>query len=78
MSGAPVHVLGRDDDRHVWLAHRHGEPSSAWVQDFADGYLAACVHREADLIVPAAIYQEWAAAGDAPPVPLRGVVLPDQ
>jgi hypothetical protein len=78
MSGAAVHVVGWDGDRQVWLACRDGEPSFAWVQGFADGYLAACVHREVDLIVPAAIYEEWVAAGDAPPVPLRGVVLSGQ
>jgi hypothetical protein len=75
MSGAPVHILGWDDDRQVWLARRDGEPSFSWVQSFADAYLAACVHREVDLIVPAAVYEEWVSAGNAPQVPLRGVVL---
>ncbi len=75
MSGAPVHILGWDDSRQVWLARRDGEPSFAWVRSFADAYLAACAHRKVDLIVPAAVYEEWVAAGDAPQVPLQGVVL---
>ncbi len=75
MSGAPVHIVRWDEDRKVWLARRDGEPSFAWVQSFADAYLASCLNREADLIVPAAIYAEWAAAGDAPPIPPRGVVI---
>ena len=65
MSGAAVHILGWDGARQVWLARRDGEPSFVWVQGFDDAYLAACVSRDVALIVPAAIYGEWVAAGDA-------------
>lgn len=75
MSGAPVHILDWDDQRQVWLARRDGEPSFVWVQGFADAYLAACVSRGVDLIVPAAIYRQWVATGDAPQIPARGVLL---
>lgn len=78
MSGAPVQILGWDDDRQVWLARRENEPSFVWVQSFADAYLAACVHREVDLIIPAAIYREWVASDVAPQVPPRGVLLSPQ
>lgn len=74
MRGAPVHVIGWDDDRQAWLARRDGEPDFVWVRGYADAYLAACVHRDVDLIIPAAIYREWVAAGDAPEVPAAGVM----
>ena len=41
MSGAPVHILGWDEERQVWLARRDGEPSFVWVQDFDDAHQAA-------------------------------------
>lgn len=75
MSGAPVHILGWDHERQVWLARRDGEHSFVWVHGYADAYLAACVSRGVDLIVPAAIYHEWVAAGDAPQIPACGVLL---
>lgn len=75
MNGAAVLILGRDDERQVWLARRDGEPSFACVQGFAYAYLAACVSRGVDLIVPAAVYGEWVVAGDAPQMPPRGVLL---
>ncbi len=78
MSGAPVHILGWDEERQVWLARRDGEPSFVWVQDFADAYQAAHVSRGVDLIVPAAIYREWIAIGDAPESLPRGVLLSAQ
>jgi hypothetical protein len=78
MSGAPVHILGWDEERQVWLARRDGEPSFVWVPDFDDAYQAACVSRGVDLIVSAAIYGEWAASGEAPKEPPRGVVLSAQ
>jgi hypothetical protein len=74
MSGAPVHIISWDDERQVWLARRDGDPDFAWVHGYTDAYLAAYVHRGVDLIVPAAIYREWVAAGDAPEVPATGVV----
>ena len=48
------------------------------VQDFADAYQAAHVFRRVDLIVPAAIYTEWIAIGDAPQRLPRGVLLSAQ
>ena len=75
MPDAPVHILGWDERRQVWRARREGEPSFAWVQDFGDAYQAAHVSRGVDLIVPAAIYREWIAAGDAPEEVPRGVLL---
>src|SRR6266851_2687906 len=77
MSGAPVHILCWDEERQVWLARRDGEPSFVW-QDFADAYQAAHVSRGVDLIVPAAIYREWIAIGDAPQRLPRGVLLSAQ
>lgn len=77
MTGAPVHILGWDDKRQVWLAYRDGELSFVWVNGFADAYLAAHASRDVDLIVPAAIYQDWIAAGDAPEIPPPGVQLVD-
>ena len=74
MSGAPVHVLGWDGERQVWLARRDGEPSFLWVQDFADAYQAARA-RSVDLIVSAAVYRGWIAIGEAPEQLPRGVLL---
>jgi hypothetical protein len=78
VGGAPVRILGWDDERQVWLARRDGEPSFVWVNSFIDAYQAARVSRGVDLMVPAAIYQEWAALGDAPGKPPAGVVLTEQ
>jgi hypothetical protein len=64
--GVPVHILGWDEERAVWLACRDGELSFVWVPDFDDAYQATCISRGADLIVPAAIYREWVAIGEAP------------
>jgi hypothetical protein len=75
MSGAPVRILGWDERRQVWLARREGEASFVWVQDFGDAYQAARVSRGVDLVVPAAVYREWIAAGDAPEEPPQGVRL---
>ena len=66
VSGAPVRILGWDEERQVWLARRDGEPSFVWVQGFTDAYRTARVSRGVDLIVPASIYRQWIAAGDAP------------
>lgn len=77
MSGAPVHILGWDESRQVWLARRDGEPSFVWVQDFDDAYQAAHVSRGVDLVVPASIYREWIAAGEAPTEVPQGVRLTD-
>jgi hypothetical protein len=76
MSDAPVRILGWDEQRQVWLARREGEPSFRWVQDFGDAYQAAQTSRGVELVVPAAIYREWIAAGDAPTEVPRGVRLP--
>lgn len=75
MSGAPVHILGWDERRQVWLARREGEASFVRVQDFGDAYQAACVSRGVDLVVPAAVYRQWIASGDAPEDPPQGVRL---
>src|SRR5947209_3502034 len=57
------------------LARREGEASLVWVRDFGDADQAACVTRGVDLIVPAAVYREWIASGDAPEQPPQGVRL---
>jgi hypothetical protein len=75
MRDAPVQILGWDESRQVWLARREGEPSFVWVQDFGDAYQAAHVSQGVDLIVPAAIYREWIASGDAPEEVPQGVRL---
>jgi hypothetical protein len=75
MTGAPVQILGWDERRQVWLARREGESAFAWLQSFGDAYLAAIVSRGVDLIVPAAIYREWIASGDAPEEVPQGVRL---
>jgi hypothetical protein len=54
---------------------RDGGPSFMWVQDFDDAYQAARVSRGVELVVPAAIYQEWVATGEAPHEPPHGVRL---
>jgi hypothetical protein len=72
---APVHILRWDDERQAWLAHRDGEPSFVWVQDFLDAYQAAHDSRGVDLIVPASIYQEWVATDLAPEQAPAGVLL---
>ena len=75
MSGAPLCVDGWDEAGQVWLAHRDGEPSFVWVRGFTDAYLAARVSRGVDLVVPAGIYAEWVAMGDAPEQVPAGVKL---
>lgn len=75
MTEPPVHILGWDERRQVWLAYRDGEPSFVWVNGFTDAYLAAQVSRGVDLIVPAAIYHEWMTEGVAPKIPPAGVQL---
>jgi hypothetical protein len=78
VGGAPVRILGWNDELQVWLASRDGEPSFVWVNSFTDAYQAARVSRGVELIVPVTIYREWAAMGDAPRQPPAGVVLAEQ
>ena len=77
MEEPPVRILDWDEERGVWLASRDGEPSFVWVQDFGDGFQAACVSRGVELLIPAAIYGEMVATGEAPPDPPMGVRITD-
>jgi hypothetical protein len=77
MGGAPVRILGWDNEQEVWLAERDGEPSYKWVQDFGDAYYS-CLARDVELHVPASIYAEWVRGGEAPAEPLGAVRIIDR